>query len=140
MAAAFLTVYVMYPKADVQINGNAVKFDSPNSQVIEISENPDFSNSRFIEVNNSRELMLVPGTYYWRASNNFIQGFGNSFVVKSEVGLGVENQGNDSEIVNIGNVKINVTKNKEGVMIGHIILEPDEKEKLEDVNYTGRQA
>ena len=50
---------------------------------------------------------------------------------------------NESELKNIGNVKINVTRTKEGVMVGRIILEPDEAEKIEDETgnkYIGREG
>ena len=47
----------------------------------------------------------------------------------------------ESDLVNIGNVKINVTKNNEGRLIGSIILEPDEKSKLDEGGdlYVGRE-
>ena len=130
-------IYFIYPRTDAYVNGNAVSFESVNAKNIIISQNPDFSNSRAIDINKNVSLNLEPGVYYWKASNNLIEGWSRKFEIDSEVGLEVEN---DSELVNIGNVKVNVTKSREGVMVGHIILEPDEKEKIENGNYEGRQA
>ncbi|MBD3252827.1 hypothetical protein GF386_03790 [Candidatus Pacearchaeota archaeon] len=137
----FSFVFVFYPRTDVSISGNFVKFDSVNSDIIIISENSDFSNPSYIDLKklNNISFSLKPGSYYWKPSNGIIEGFTNKFIIKSEVGLGIERDENTS-LVNIGNVKVNVTKNKEGVMVGRIILEPEESEKIEDKGeYTARQ-
>ncbi|MBM3234299.1 hypothetical protein FJZ19_04370 [Candidatus Pacearchaeota archaeon] len=135
-------IYLVYPRTNINVSGNAVNFESGNAKTIIISKNPDFSNSRFIDINKNTLISLEPGTYYWKASNNFIEGWSKKFEIKSEVGLKIEEDETESELVNIGNVRVNVTRNKEGVMVGHIILEPDEKEKIaneNNENYEGRQ-
>ena len=148
--AVFLIVvlvglYFIYPKASMELQGNSVNLKSINAHVIVLSENPDFSNPRYLEINEGENISfnLNPGTYYWKSDNGMIQGMKNKFTIESEVGLGInrENETGESDLVNIGNVKINVTKSKEGVMVGHIILEPEKSEKIEDTNeeYVGRQ-
>jgi hypothetical protein len=134
-------VYFMYPWIDINVNGNDINFKSINANVIIISENPDFSNSRYLEMgkNENISLNLRPGTYYWKSGNSYIQGLGRKFEIKSEVGMEIEN---GSDLVNIGNVKINVTRTKEGVMVGYIVLEPNESEKVDNNKsdqYIGRQ-
>ena len=139
-----LILFMLYPKTNLSLEGNIVKFDSENTDVIILSENPDFSNSRYIEIEKGEEMSfeLPPGKYYWKSSNNLIIGLKGEFEIKSEVGLEIERKENESDLVNIGNVKINVTKTKEGVMVGHIILEPEEEERIEDENeeYIGGQT
>lgn len=130
-------IYLIYPRTSAFVSGNAVSFESGNANTIIISQNPDFSNPRAVDINKNVSLNLEPGTYYWKASNSLIEGWSKKLEIKSEVGLEVEN---DSELVNIGNVKVNVTKSREGIMVGHIILEPDEKEKIDNEDYEGRQA
>ncbi len=144
LAAAFALIFMLYPKIAVNVNGNAVSFSTINANVIVISENPDFSNPRYIDFGNEKNLSfsLKPGTYYWKPANNFIEGLGKKFIIESNVGMKINRTENESELVNVGDVKINVTKTKEGITIGYIILEPDEGEGIddaEDVNYTGRQ-
>jgi len=130
-------LFLLYPKAKVEINGNLVKINSGNANLIIISESPDFSNPRYLELNNkTEEFNLAPGTYYWKASNSYINGLKNKFTIESEVGLKID----DKELVNIGNVKLNVSEGENGVMVGHIILEPEESEKIENKGeYIGRQ-
>ncbi len=136
-------IYLAYPKADVSVNGNFVKINSENSKVIVISENPDFTNPRYFETGDIKNISfsLKPGTYYWKSDNGIIESFSNKFTIESEVGMEIKRTGNQSNLVNVGNVKINVTRGKDGVMVGRIILDTGESEKIEDKgeNYVGRQ-
>jgi len=145
LAVVFIAIYFLYPRMNLDIEGNNVNFRSINSNVIMLSENPDFSNPRYIDIKKDENISfnLKPGKYYWRSSNSIIEGLKKEFEIKSEVGLAInKTKENESELVNIGDVKINVTKIEGGIMVGHIILEPDESEKIEnkDEKYEGRQG
>lgn len=140
--AVFLIIFLIYPKANVSIHGNLVKFSSENADVIIISENPDFSNPRYLDLKEIKNMALdfQPGKYYWKPYNEIVEGFAREFDIESEVGLKINKTENESNLVNIGNVKINVTRTKAGVMVGRIILEPKQAEKIEDSGqYVGRQ-
>ena len=120
------------------LNEDSVSFKSINANAIIISSSPDFSNPRYVEVEDNLSLNLKPGTYYWKASNDLLNGFGRSFVVESEVGLDIE----DDELTNTGNVILNITETEGGFLVGHIILGPDESSEIENKNdgeYVGRQ-
>jgi len=136
-------IYAIYPRTSLELSGNVVNFKTLNAELIIISANPDFSNPRFIEIRENENLTfdLQPGKYYWKSSNNLIEGLKHEFTIESEVAMKINEEENESDLVNIGNVKINVTKNKEGTMVGHIILEPEQAEKIENENekYVGRQ-
>jgi len=137
-----LLIYFLYPKVNVDVDESWVRFQSINAKVIMISNNPDFSNPRFLDFSerNNFSYNLEPGTYYWKSSNNLINGLQNKFTIESEVGLGIDREDENTSLINVGNVKINVTKNKDGVMVGHIILEPEETQEIEDKGeYVGRE-
>ena len=148
LIVVFSVIYALYPKTSMELSGNVVNFEAENANLIIISENPDFSNPRYIDMSENKNAIfeLPSGTYYWKSSNKFIQGLENKFTIDSEVGLKInrnESKDNESEIENIGNVKVNITKTKEGIMVGHIILEPEQAEKItdkEDEEYAGRQT
>lgn len=134
-------VYFAYPRAVVNVEDDFVKFSSVNANVIMISENSDFSNPRYLNFNESDSFgfEFKPGVYYWKPMNSLLGGFSKEFVVDSVVGLekqgvtadsGVEEE--DVRLVNIGNVKLNVSNGEGGVMVGHIILEPLDSEVIED--------
>jgi len=141
--AVLSVVFFLYPRANVEIDKDVVKFNLINAKVIVISENPDFSNSRYLEIGKGKNVTfrLKPGKYYWKADNGLIEGLKKEFTIKSEVGMEINRTNNESRLVNVGNVKINITKKSNGIFVGHIILEPDESEKIEDKNetYIGRQ-
>jgi len=136
-----VAIFVMYPKVNLEVSGNLVRFDSINAEVIMISKNSDFSNPRFLDLREIKNISfeLEPGTYYWKSDNGFIQGFKNSFVIDSEVGLGINKTFEKTNLVNIGNIKLNVTK--DGFLTGEIVLEPGESEEIKEdnVTYFGRQ-
>ena len=137
-------IYFIYPRTSVDVQGNSIQFKSMNANVIILSENPDFSNPRYLDLEEGKNISinLNPGKYYWRASNDLIEGLKKEFTIESEVGMKMEIEENASRLVNVGNVKINVSKTRDGMMVGHIILEPEEGEEVEnqqDVKYTGGQ-
>src|SRR3989338_235197 len=128
-------LYFFYPKVEQNVSGNIVKFHSGNSDFIIVSKSPDFSSPRF--VNFEKEdvyVQLEPGIYYWKPANNLIKGVTRELIIESEVGVKINrNESNESvEIENIGNVKINITKDQEGKTVGYIILDTGEKEKIDD--------
>jgi len=135
-------IYTLYPKIEVNVSGTNVRFKTINANVIILSENPDFSNPRYLEFQEKDNITfnLKPGTYYWKASNGIIQGLSQEFTIQSKVGMKIEVEDNSTKLMNVGNVKLNVTKNKQGMMVGHIILEPtQEKEITNEGKYTGRE-
>jgi len=131
-------LFIFYPRAEVSVVGDFVRFSSINANVIVISENPDFSNPRYLLLNETKDLSLnlKPGTYYWKGDNGIIEGIKNEFTINSEVNIKINTTGNESELVNVGNVKINIMKNKDGVMVGRIVLDTNESQKIENINET----
>ncbi|MGV8151442.1 MAG: hypothetical protein ACP5OG_00010 [Candidatus Nanoarchaeia archaeon] len=119
-------IYIIYPKADLNLNGNVIKIQGFNAQGIVISDNPDFENSRYIELNESQEIALKPGKYYWKPANEHITGFTQEFEVKID---------NSSEFINMENVKVNVKK-VNGVMVGYVVFEPEAREPA-NLSYGG---
>jgi hypothetical protein len=135
-------LYLLYPKSDISVSGDFVKFSSINANVVLISENPDLSNPRYIDLslNKNTSFSLSPGTYYWKADNGIISGFTNKFTIDSNVGLEINHTENETDLVNVGNVKINVTRDKNGALVGHVILSPDQASQIENSGeYIGRQ-
>ena len=80
---------------------------------------------------------MEPGKYYWKADNGYIKSFVKKFVVDSRVALSADNE----ELMNVGDVKLNITKLKNGSFIGEIYLSPHDSVDINvsDVEYRGRQ-
>lgn len=137
--ATIIIVLIFYPRADFSLDGSKVSFSSINAEVIILSANPDFSNPRYVDVNDNVSFNLKPGIYYWKVSNDYIESFAKEFKIDSEVGLQIIEENGSQELKNIGDVKVNVTKTKDGAFVGYIILEPNESNQINDGNYLGRQ-
>lgn len=135
-------VYFLYPKIDVSVDGTNVNFKTINANLIVLSENSDFSNPRYLDFENRNNITfsLNPGTYYWKASNGYIEGLSKEFTIDSEVGMTLEVEENSTKLANVGNVKLNVSRNKDGMMVGHIILETEDEEEIKSGDYVGREA
>ena len=134
-------IFIFYPRANINLEGNKVNFKSINANLIILSANPDFSNPRYVDIEENVSFNLKPGRYYWRAANGIIEGFSNKFEIYSDVGLQIIEAGNEYELRNVGDVRVNVTKTQEGRFVGHIILEPEESERIENEGeYVGRQS
>jgi len=136
---ALLSFVFVYPRVALSINGNTVNFNPINARTIIISNNPDFSNSRYVDLDSNTTFNLKPGKYYWKASNGIVSGISKEFIIESEVALKIEEIDNEKELINVGNVKLNVSRTKDGMFVGNIILEPEEGEKISEEEYTGRQ-
>lgn len=131
-------VYVMYPRVDLSVTGNVVGIDSVNTNAIILSKNPDFSNAQYIRLDELEDssFEIEPGVYYVKASNRLIKGFDKEILIESEVALDVDG----NELINIGNVKLNVQEEEDGILVGHIVLGPEDSEEVDDNKFTGRQA
>ena len=133
-------IFVFYPRANLALEGNTVNFKSVNANVIILSANPDFSNPRYIDIEQNVSFNLRVGKYYWKASNGVIESLSKEFEIESEVGLSIIEKDDNYELQNVGNVRVNVTKKEDGSFVGHIILEPDESSEIENTGeYVGRQ-
>ena len=135
-----IAIFIFYPRMDIDLEGNKVSFKSINANVIILSNNPDFSNPRYVDIEDNVTFNLKPGTYYWKASNGIIESFAEEFRIDSELGLEILEKNDSYELKNVGDVRINVSKTSEGRFVGRIILEPEQAEEIENQGvYTGRQ-
>jgi hypothetical protein len=138
----FGLVYFLYPKVVFDVEGDLIRFNSINSNVIIMSKNPDFSNPKYVNLEDKEILIkLKPGKYYWKSANNFIKSFENEIEIDSEIGLRINEKDGEKELQNIGNVKLNITRGENGALVGNIILDDKQFEMIEDEGkYTGGQA
>lgn len=139
VAIALLSFVFIYPRVTLSINGNTVNFNPVNARTIILSDNPDFMDSRYVDLDSNVTFNLKPGRYYWKASNGVVSGISKEFIIESEVALKIEEINNEKELINVGNVRVNVSRTKEGLFVGNIILEPEEGENIDGGEYVGRQ-
>jgi|TARA_Y100000310_G_scaffold271999_1_gene286748 hypothetical protein len=137
----FSLIYFLYPRVGMEVEGDLVRFNSINSNVIIMSKNPDFSNSKYVNLEDKEVLVkLKPGKYYWKSANNLIKSFVKEIDIDSEIRLRINEKNGDKELQNIGNVKLNITRGENGALVGNIILDTEQFEMIEDKGeYIGGQ-
>ena len=143
LAVLFLGIFMLYPRVDYSLNNNFLHFSSINANVIMISKSPDFNDTRYIDLRSVDDVSinLEPGKYYWKPYNSFIEGRVKEIEIDPFVTLGINDDGENDTLVNLGNVRLNVTKGKDGKMVGRVILDPEESDTDESADeFIGREA
>lgn len=139
-----VAIFMLYPRVDYSINNNFLHFNSINAHVIMISKSPDFNDTRYIDLREVKNVSinLEPGKYYFKPYNSFIEGNTKEVEIDSFVSLGLKEKGENDTLVNLGNVKLNVSKGKNGKLVGRVILDPEQFEEIdENANeYVGREV
>ena len=131
------------PKQIAPLNGAVIIepnffFEIENGEEVLLSVYEDFND--YVVLTESSEVNLAPGTYYWKVRNNFVESEVRNFTIQSHVGLNIR-QGKDlDQLINSGNVELNVTK-KTGSKVTGLILGVNEIKEIDKDNssYEGGQ-
>ncbi|MBS3088502.1 hypothetical protein J4402_01850 [Candidatus Pacearchaeota archaeon] len=117
---------VIAPQDDLETTSTAVLFEFSNADKILLDDNLEFSSPEEIYAKDNLVINLKPGVYYWK-----VVGFEESEIreltIKSEVGLKLqESDDGKYEVVNAGNVGLDVEIFNKGTFVGKTVLEPEE--------------
>ena len=118
----FFSPHLDYPKNNQTFDSSKVDFRFRNANVILIDNNPDFRNASEIDIKktNMTSFNFRPGTYYWKAVG-LIESNPNVFTVNSNVGLELSEE--NSSIINVGNVPLNINEKSSSGISGLAILD-----------------
>ncbi len=129
---------VIAPIDGFESSDTAVLFSFEKANLILIDENLDFSSPNEYYVEDNLVINLKPGIYYWK-----VQGIRASdvrqFTLKSEVNLKIKDVGDEYEVINGGNTRLNVEVYEDGRLRDNLILDVDESEKAEGDKFIGGQ-
>jgi hypothetical protein len=116
---------VISPQDGLEITSTNVLFEFKEGNKILIDDNLEFSSPEEIFAEDNLVVSLEPGKYYWK-----IVGAGESEVreltIKSFVGLKLREKEEGFEVVNAGNVIMDVEVYNKGVFVGNVVLQPEE--------------
>jgi len=137
----FFAPSLEYPNNGEILNRQDVEFKFRNANVILVDETPDFSSPKKINLDelNISKVFFEPGKYYWKAVG-LIESEVREFVVSSNVGLELDEE--NKTIKNVGDSKINVTKETSKGIEGLVILDVEVEYPIEAENgtkYRGEQ-
>ena len=118
----------------------AVLFSFEKADLILIDDNLAFTSPTEIYVKDNLIINLKPGVYYWK-----VVGISESMVreltIESEVDLKLKESenGEEYEVVNSGNTRLNVDVYHGGVLSGNVVLDVDESEEVSGTKFIGRE-
>jgi len=123
--------------ADNFITGNtSVLFSFENAENILIDDNPEFTSPETINVRDSLVVKLSPGTYYWKVQGTLKNEI-RKLTILSEVDLKLKKTGEGYEVVNSGNVALNVEVYDNETLTGKIVLKVDESKNVSGTKFIG---
>lgn len=102
-------------------------FKFANAHAILVDDNPDFSSPEQI---NEGAVKLKPGEYYWKAIGVLGESKVGIFSIDSEVIISMNITSNRTFIINKGNVPVNLTQKKDGVISGNMIIDVNSQEEF----------
>ncbi|HDK42269.1 MAG TPA: hypothetical protein ENG87_02735, partial [Candidatus Pacearchaeota archaeon] len=118
----------IYPLHGMTISEPDFVFEIENGEQVILSFDKDFTDPIILEEDS--DIILPPGTYYWKVKSRFRESEVMNFTIQSHVGLEVKERGENYEIKNSGNVDLNVTKESQGIT-GEFTLEVGSSEETE---------
>lgn len=117
---------------------NSVLFSISSVEYILIDDNLDFSSPETVYVKDNAKITLEPGTYYWKIKDNNISEI-RTLTILSKIDLGVVSSGDYYNIVNYGNINLNVEVYNENTKVGDFELGVLESRKSDGDKFIGVQ-
>ncbi|MBW6442709.1 hypothetical protein K0A97_02925 [Patescibacteria group bacterium] len=115
------------------VSSDSILFSFKDGHTLLIDDNPDFRNPQKFTLEDNLYLTLEPGNYYW-----MVKGIRESemrkFTIESRVELKMKETDEGYEVVNVGNVKLNVDVYEKDEFLERIILNIEEIENLENIS------
>jgi len=120
---------VISPLNDLVTTNGSVLFSFEKGNLILIDDNLDFSSPTRINVEDNILINLKPGVYYWKVEGVLSSEI-RRLTINSEVNLRLRLSNESYEVVNGGNVVLNVDYYEEGKFVGNETLGVDKSEFL----------
>lgn len=135
----YLNPLAIAPSNDFVTGDTSVLFSFENADSILIDDNPEFTSPEKINVKDSLVVRLAPGTYYWKIESitrNEIR----KLTILSEIGLKLKKSEWGYEVVNSGNVELNVEIYDNETLTDEIILKVYESGNVSGTKFIGGLA
>ncbi|PXY71259.1 hypothetical protein CXX78_00255 [Candidatus Parvarchaeota archaeon] len=130
---------IIAPIDDLVTTENSILFEFEKASLILIDDNPEFTSPKKINVENNLVINLQPGFYYWKIVGALSSEI-REFTIKSEINLKLKksDSGEDSyQIINAGNLDLDVDILQMGEITGNIILKVDEEKEVSGTKFIG---
>lgn len=129
LVGIILVLTVFTPKIiGIEREDESTFFKFRNAHTILVDDNKDFSSPEKIT---DREIELDPGKYYWKAVGILGESEQGNFSIDSRVVVSMKVEERKAYVKNEGNVPVNATEKRGGVITGRMVIEEGEEEVVE---------
>ena len=129
---------VIAPTDDFTTTETKVLFEFAGEKIL-IDDNLEFNSPDEYAAKDGLIINLKPGVYYWKAVRGF-ESETRKLTIESEIDLRLNEKGDgEYEIVNAGNVELDVEVYRDDELVGSLILGSGEKENAEGDKFFGRE-
>ncbi len=129
---------VISPLDDLVTTNTSVLFSFERGDSILLDDNKDFSSPERIHARDNLVINLEPGVYYWKVEGG-LESDTYKLTITSLVDLKIVNSDEGHNVINAGNVPLNVSVYGNSLMTGQVISEPGESVNLSGDEYLGRE-
>lgn len=129
---------IISPIDDFATTNTSILFSFEKGNYIIIDDNEEFSSPEKIYARDNLVLNFKPGVYYWKVEGA-LQSEVRKLTIQSRVELKFVEDNGEYDIINSGNVPLNVSVYNSFILTGSIIAEVGESVNVSGDEYFGRQ-
>ena len=129
---------IISPTDNLLTTNTSILFSFEKGDYIILDDNLEFSSPEKIYTHNDLVLNLKPGIYYWRIEGA-LQSKVRKLIIESRVELKLIENDTKYDVVNFGNVPLNVSVYNKSVLVGNIVDDVGEIVNVSGNEYIGRE-
>lgn len=133
----YSTPLIISPVDELESKGD-VLFSVENAEVILIDDNLEFTSPQEYVVSDDLEIKLEPGTYYWKAKG-LLESDIRRLTINSVVDLRLKKRDKGYDLVNAGNVVLDVDVYNGTELVEEFSLDTDRKKGIFGSKIFGRK-
>ena len=136
----YVSPLVIAPVDNYESSGRGVLFLIENAEELLIDNNMDFSSPDKYNIKDGLKIDLEPGIYYWKAVG-VVNSKIRTLTINSEVNLELRASEDGSyEVVNVGNIRLNVDVYNGTELVDKVKLEVSEKLESMGTKFIGEMG
>jgi len=129
---------IISPSDEKETFETSVLFEFSKADRILIDDNLEFTSPEEIYAEDSLVISLKPGTYYWKVIGTRESEI-RKLTILSNVELKLRKKGEKYEVVNAGNVELDVKIYDDDVLVGNVVLGAEENSEVNGDKFVGEQ-
>ena len=106
-AVGYVNPLVISPLDDYETSETEILFSIEKADALLIDDNLDFTTPDEYSLEDGLRIDLKPGKYYWKAVG-ILESEIRTLTINSEINLELKFNGNNYNVMNVGNIKLNV--------------------------------